>query len=123
MVPRAEGGAPVERTDVSLKRKALSLALFLIVAASTLNALFGDRGLLELLKARQDIESLDQEIASLRAENQKLLEEIRDLKSSPFAVERLARENLGLVKPGEIVLLVRSEEPSSPAPSRQTPRE
>jgi cell division protein FtsB len=99
--PRAEG------TDVPLKRKALSLAIFLIAAASLLNALFGDRGLLELLRARQEIESLDREIAALRETNQTLLEEIRDLKSSPLAVERLARENMGLVKPGEVVLLVR----------------
>ena len=88
-----------ETADVPLKRKALSLALFLIVAASMLNALFGDRGLLELLRARQEIESLDREIATLRAQNQGLLGEIRDLKTSPLAVERLARENLALVKP------------------------
>lgn len=99
--PRAEG------TDVPLKRKALSLAIFLIAAASLLNALFGDRGLLELLRARQEINSLDQEIAALREKNQSLLSEIRALKSSPLAVERLARENMGLVKPGEIVLLIR----------------
>ena len=99
-----------ETADVPLKRKALSLALFLIVAASMLNALFGDRGLLELLRARQEIESLDREIATLRAQNQGLLGEIRDLKTSPLAVERLARENLALVKPGEIVLLIRETE-------------
>ena len=99
-----------ETADVPLKRKALSLALFLIVAASMLNALFGDRGLLELLRARQEIESLDREIATLRAQNQGLLGEIRDLKTSPLAVERLARENLALVKPGEIVLLIREPE-------------
>ena len=99
-----------ETADVSLKRKALSLALFLIVAASMLNALFGDRGFLELLRARQEIESLDREIATLRTQNQGLLGEIRDLKTSPLAVERLARENLALVKPGEIVLLIRETE-------------
>jgi cell division protein FtsB len=95
-----------EKTDVPLKRKALSLAIFLIAAASMLNALFGDRGLLELLRARQEIQSLDREIVALREMNQTLLEEIRDLKSSPLAVERLARENIGLVKPGELVLLI-----------------
>jgi len=116
-----------ESTDVPLKRKALSLALFLIVAASLLNALFGDRGLLELLRARQEIESLDREIAALREGNQALLEEIRDLKSSPLAVERLARENLGLVKPGEIVLLIRDTEDDNggtrPELAETTPKE
>jgi cell division protein FtsB len=112
--PRA-GRTRAAKADTPLKRKALSLALFLILAASTLNVLFGDRGLLELLKVRQEIESLDREIAMLRAQNQRLLQEIRSLKSSPLAVERLARENLGLVKPGEIVLLIReAEEGSAP---------
>lgn len=116
-----------ESTDVPLKRKALSLALFLIVAASLLNALFGDRGLLELLRARQEIESLDREIAALREGNQALLEKIRDLKSSPLAVERLARENLGLVKPGEIVLMIRDTEDDNggarPEVAETTPKE
>ena len=100
----------MSKTETPLKRKAVSLALFLILAASALNALFGDRGLLVLLKVRQEIESLDQEIAMLRAENQMILEEIRSLKTSPLAVERLARENLGLVKPAEVVLLIRETE-------------
>ena len=42
------------------------------------------------------------------------------------AVERLARENLGLVKPGEIVLLIREPEAEVeadfPDPSPQEPR-
>ena len=106
----------VAKTETSLKRKALSLALFLILAASALNALFGDRGLLELLQMREEVESLDREIEMLRAENQKILEEIRSLKTSPLVVERLARENLGLVKPGEVVLLIRGTGDAPPAP-------
>ncbi len=110
----SDGNSPksrqVSKTETSLKRKALSLALFLTLAASALNALFGDRGLLELLKVRDEIESLDQEIAMLRAENRRILEEVRSLKTSPLVVERLARENLGLVKPGEVVLLIREIE-------------
>jgi cell division protein FtsB len=89
------------------KRKALSLALFLILAASLLNALFGDRGLLELLRTRQELHALEQEITELDAENERLLEEVRSLKSSPLAVERLARENLNMVRPDELILLIR----------------
>ena len=100
----------LSKTETPLKRKAVTLALFLILAASALNALFGDRGLLVLLKVRQEIESLDREIAMLRVENQRILEEIHSLKTSPLAVERLARENLGLVKPGEVVLLIMETE-------------
>ena len=92
------------------KRKALSLALFLILAASLLNALFGDRGLLELLKTRQELHALEQEITELNAENERLLEEVRSLKSSPLAVERLAREKLNMVRPDELILLIRESD-------------
>lgn len=109
-----------ERADVPLKRKALSLAIFLIAAASMLNAMFGDRGLLELLRARREIESMDREIAELRETNEHLLQEVRGLKSSPLAIERLARENMGLVKPGEIVLLIRPPAEAAQPPSPTT---
>ena len=91
----------------SIKRKALSLALFLILASSLLNALFGDRGFTEMLTARRDLHALEQEIATLETENQQLLKEIRSLKTSPLAIERMARERLGLVAPNEIILLIR----------------
>jgi cell division protein FtsB len=102
-----------KRSEGSLKRKALALALILILASSLLNALFGDRGFIELLKAHQDLQSLEQEIATLEAETQQLLEEVRALKTSPIAIERLAREQLGLTKPDELILLIRDHEPAN----------
>ena len=99
-----------KRGESSLKRKALSLALFLILASSILNALFGDRGFIEMLKARRDLQALQQEIAAIDAQNQRLLDEVRDLKTSPLAIEKLAREELGLVKPGEVILLIERSE-------------
>lgn len=110
--PRPQGARPPRASsstsgESSLKRKALSLALFLILAASLLNALFGDRGFLEMLNARQLLLSLENEVDGIEVRNQLLLEEIRALKSSPLAVERLAREQLGLARPGEIILLIR----------------
>jgi cell division protein FtsB len=100
----------VSRGESSLKRKALSLALFIILASSILNALFGDRGFIEMLKARQQLQALEHEIRDTKVENQRLLEEIRALKTSPLAIERLAREKLGLVKPGEVILLIEKTE-------------
>ena len=95
------------RGESSLRRKALSLAFFLILASSLLNALFGDRGFTEMLEARQELEALEGDVAELQRDNQRYLEEIRNLKTSPLIIERLAREQLGLVKPNEIILLIR----------------
>ncbi len=91
----------------SLKRKALSLALFLILVSSLLNALFGDRGFIELLKSHERLETLEREVAAIETENRDLLADIRALKTSPLAIERLAREQLGLVGPDEIILVIR----------------
>jgi cell division protein FtsB len=106
---RASRSSLAASGESSLKRKALSLALFLILAASLLNALFSDRGFLEMLEARQQLLNLEHEIEGIEVRNQHLLEEIRALKSSPLAVERLAREQLGLARPGEVILLIRGQ--------------
>ncbi|MGH2402890.1 MAG: FtsB family cell division protein [bacterium] len=62
---------------------------------------------------RRDAARLARERDDLRRENAQLREEIR-LLSTPEYIERLAREQLGLVRPGEIaVILVRP----TPAPA------
>ena len=54
------------------------------------------------------------EIEALRSENLQLSSEILDLRQSPRAVERVAREELGLARPDETVLLIREDDPASP---------
>jgi len=51
-------------------------------------------------------------IEQLRTENARLAVEIVALRSDPRSIERLAREELGLARPGETVFLIREEEPS-----------
>lgn len=58
---------------------------------------------------------LDQHRRDLIAENQRLREEIHRLQTDDRYIERLAREQLGLVRPGEIELLI--VPPGSPAAS------
>ena len=91
-------------TDSGLRRKALALALFLILAASVLNAFFGERGVLGLIEARKDYQELVHEIERLERANQELAAEIELLRSDPLTIERLAREVLGMARPGEIVV-------------------
>jgi cell division protein FtsB len=96
--------------DSLFRRKALGIALFLILAATGLNAFFGERGVLALIKAREEHAALDREVAELEAANDAIAAEIRALKSDPLVVERLAREVLGMARPGEIVVTLRYPE-------------
>lgn len=98
--------------DAQLRRRALTLASALALLALVVAALFGDRGMLHLLAQQERAEALDREIEALRAENQRLAADILALKSEPRAIERLAREELGLARPGETVFLLREAEGS-----------
>ncbi len=63
-------------------------------------------------KVHREMQSLAQEREALRRQNAQLREEIR-LLNTPEYIERIAREQLGLIRPGEIaVILVRP----TPAP-------
>jgi cell division protein FtsB len=67
-------------------------------------ALFGENGLLHLRRLRADVEALHRDVQALEVENERLSRAIVELRSDPAAIERIAREDLGLVRPGERVL-------------------
>ncbi|PYQ18169.1 MAG: cell division protein FtsB [Acidobacteria bacterium] len=100
------------RNDVGLRKKAATLGSLIALIALVVGSFFGDRGFLRMVAQRERAESLRREIEMLRSENSRLAVEIVALKSDPRAIERLAREELGLARPGETVFSIREEEPS-----------
>ncbi|MGE5125752.1 MAG: FtsB family cell division protein, partial [Betaproteobacteria bacterium] len=84
------------------------------LVALTVGSVFGDRGILNLMHKRQEVEELRVELETLRAENARLASEVVALRTSPRAVERLAREQLGLARPDETVFLIREGEQAPP---------
>jgi len=79
----------------------------LIFGASALaaNALLGDDGVLDALKARQQHRILSDDLDRLRLENAKLQQTVNRLRQDPRAIEEVARRDLRLIKPGELLLL------------------
>jgi cell division protein FtsB len=92
-----------------LRRKAALLASVIAIIALVVGSLFGDRGILQLMAQRQRALDLAREIEEIRAENLRLAAEIHALRTDPRAIERIAREELGLARPGETVFLVKDE--------------
>ncbi|HXK08091.1 MAG TPA: septum formation initiator family protein [Vicinamibacteria bacterium] len=88
------------------------LGTAIAVIALAVGSVFGDRGFLNLLERRRHVEALRAELDGLRAENVRLAAEIEDLRTSPRAIERLAREELGLARPDETVFFLREEDDS-----------
>jgi len=81
--------------------------LLFVASLIIVDGVVGDRGLLAILRARQEYDELAASIAHQRTENAKLREEAARLKDDPAAIEEAARRDLGLIKPGERVFIIK----------------
>jgi cell division protein FtsB len=108
MLTREEHG----RAHHSLRRKAFTLFSVLALIALVVGSLFGDKGLLHVMEQQRRTHDLERQLEALRAENARLYTDILALRSDERAIERLAREQLGLARPGETVFLLRESGPA-----------
>lgn len=94
------------------------MQVLLVFAASLIivDGLVGDRGLLAMLRARREYDELAATIARRRADNARLRDEARRLREDPSAIEEIARRELGLIKPGEKVFIVKDLPPAVSKP-------
>ena len=102
--------------------------LLLVTVLLIANAFVGERGLVALFRANQEHAQLQQTIETLQAENGQLHRYVNALTDEPRVIEDLARRELGLMRPGEQVFIVRtttapatqatSSPDSAPTPAR-----
>jgi len=67
-------------------------------------AAYGVNGLLRIRAMQRDIEATERDIATLRRQAERLSTTIERLRNDPAYIEKLAREEHGLVREGETVL-------------------
>jgi cell division protein FtsB len=84
--------------------------LLFVTLVIVVDAVFGEKGLLALLEARREYAALERSLARARAENAELRESARRLREDPAAIEEAARRELGLIKPGEVLFIVKEIE-------------
>ena len=92
------------------RRNAKRLVRIVLVwagAAILVAGLVGDRGLVGVWRARRQSEDLSRQINQLRDENKALRDTARRLREDPATIEDLARRELGLIRPGEKLFIVR----------------
>ena len=83
---------------------ALLLVFFLLILIMAF--VFGDRGLIEIVKTKKQIMALQQTIKELESEKLALSKEIEILRKNPLALEEKAREKLWLMKKNEKVIVL-----------------
>lgn len=77
---------------------------------------FAPNGLLAFHQKKAESQKLADEIRALQQDNARREQEIKALKSSPYAIEKEARERLRYARPGEVVYTL---PPPQPAPDKK----
>ena len=85
----------------SFLRRHLRTLLVIAVALLFVHDVFGANGFLAMRRAQMQVAQLHREIVELDAENRRLADEVKALKSDPDLIEKIAREQMGLARPGE----------------------
>ena len=113
-MPKADEGNRKRQAPNSQRprsRRIVYLLLLVVAGAIIVDGLVGDRGLVAMLRARHEYDGLSATIGRQRAENARLREEARRLKQDPSAIEEVARRELGLIRPGERVFIIKDLPP------------
>jgi cell division protein FtsB len=94
------------------RRRMATYALLAFSFILMVNALVGENGYLATVRAEREYDTVASELAALRAENERLAEEIRRLRTDPAALEEAARGTLNMIKPGEKMIIIRDAKPA-----------
>jgi len=93
-------------------RRALNYLLMFAGAVLIVDALVGERGLVATTRARRVSDELTDRVERMRRENAALRETARRLREDAGTIESEARDTLGLIRPGEVLVVVKDVKPS-----------
>ncbi len=97
------------RKQVYLEKKKQSILFYTILILINLyllwSLIFDNNGLFKYLQLKEKKIELINEIALLEKENKELKKEIKLIREDPFYTEKLAREELNLSRPDEIIFI------------------
>ena len=107
MPPAVSTHDPRRATQVTLK--AVTLLSGVLTVVFLISFFFSDRGIAELQHSRKRVDDLRSDIHRLQSENVRLKSDIESVRKSTFAIERIAREDLGMSRKGEIVYMLQKK--------------
>jgi cell division protein FtsB len=110
--------APIQSPRAYWATLAAAVAL---VAGLAYHVICGEHGYLAYRLEREQYEALQKQTKQLEEENQAIQKHIDALKSDPKAIEKVAREQLHMAKPGEIVISYSDAQPKETVPDSSNP--
>ncbi len=95
--------APAREPAVAGNKNLVTIWLVVIILMMLGYAVFGERGVVRIVKAERQKEQLEAELSALQQQQQQLREEIDRLQHDKDYWEQLARKKLGMVREGELI--------------------
>ncbi len=97
-------------------RRYLSVLLGVGLLLLLVQDIFGTHGVLAMRRSKKEAADIQKEINRLESENCRMEDGVENLKSDPQTIERIARDEMGLAKPGEYIFKL-PPKPGSASPS------
>ena len=88
--------------------------LVIFVVVLLVHDVFGPHGYLVMRRKQQEIQKVNTQLDKLNKENSALEQQVKDLKTDPQTIRKIAREELGLAQPGEIIIKLPAQPPENP---------
>lgn len=118
--PRAKQKQSFEDRVQDFLRQYGRAILIIFVVALFVHNIFGTHGFLAMQRTKKEIQRVQSDLDRLNAENQRLADEVKALKTDPSKIESIARDELGLAKPGEVIIKIpQSQQPAHDAGGSQ----
>jgi len=85
-------------------KKRYRILLLILTILMVILGVFGENGLITLMRLKEEYREVISENEAIKKSNQSLYHEIYLLKEDRYYIEKIAREEMGLVKKDEIIL-------------------
>lgn len=107
MVPAAADDEPARLRPRRARRLWVRRVLIFVSCVMLLDSVVGERGLVRRIRARHELLQAAVRLGQLKRENAVLRDRVERLQGDPGTIEAAAREHLGLIRPGEILVIVK----------------
>lgn len=99
--------------------RVVRIGLILVTAVVLVDAVVGDKGVFALVRQRENLRQVNADLEGQRQDNRRMVDQARRYREDSATIEDLARRDLGMIKPGEKLFIIRDREPApTPAPVR-----
>jgi cell division protein FtsB len=102
-------------------RRNLSVLLGVGLLLLLVQDVFGTHGVLAMRRSKKEAADIQKEINRLESENCSMEQGVENLKSDPQTIERIARDEMGLAKPGEYIFKLPAKPGSTSAAGSASP--